>query len=418
MLHCYCGVRGLIRVAVLLSAAGMLGADALREAAEALEGNDYEGAIAHLEAALREDPDNVNARFNLAFALQSTGDEESAINQYRMVAEREPDLAHARQNLATLLMRAGRFAEAAGEYEALERVRPAGLRDLLLLAEAHRRAGNNEAAAGSYRRALEIDSSSLDALAGLANALADLGRLHESVLYYIQAAAVDPRFEEALVGIAGRLERAGAQQDALQLYRRYARSRPDDAAVQEQIGILLLEEGNVRAAVQSLERAVSLDPGSERHAMLAEAYRRAGDAASAREQLRLAAQASPGSAEARVRYANSLLQVQDYERAAKLYLGACEADARNRDAWNGLAFALFQLGDPAGSLRALQESERLGPPQPAGTYLKALSLDKLQQYEPAAVAYRAFLALDSGMKDERWKAGQRLKTIEKVLAKR
>ena len=192
-------------VAVFLCAAGVLGADALREAAEALQGNDYERAIPHLEEALEEDPSNVNARFNLAYALQSTGDEDSAIRHYRMVAERKPDLAHARQNLATLLMQAGLFAEAAEEYEALELLRPPGLPDLLLLAAAHRGAGDNEAAARSYRRALDVDSSSLDALAGLGNALADSGRLHESVPYYIQAAALDPRFEEALVGIAERL---------------------------------------------------------------------------------------------------------------------------------------------------------------------------------------------------------------------
>lgn len=405
-------------VAVLLCAAGVLGADALREAAEALQGNDFERAIPHLEAALKEDPANVNARFNLAYALQSTGDEDNAIRHYRMVAEREPDLAHARQNLATLLMRAGLFAEAAEEYEALERLRPPGLPDLLLLAAAHRSAGDNEAAARSYRRALDFDSSSLDALAGLGNALADSGRLLESVAYYIQAAALDARFEEALVGIAERLEREGAGQDALELYRRYARSRPNDAAVQEQIGILLLEDGNTRAAVRALELAVSIEPAPERHAMLAEAYRRAGNADSAREQLRLAAQASPGSAEARVRYGNSLLQVRDFERAAAQYLAACEADASNRDAWNGLAFALFQLGNPADSLRALQESERLGPPRAASVYLKALALDKLQQYEQAAAAYRVFLSLDPQMEDERWKAGQRLKAIQKVLAKR
>jgi tetratricopeptide (TPR) repeat protein len=411
-------VTRLIGVAVFLCAAGALQADALREAAEALETNDYDGAIPHLEAALKEDPGNVNARFNLAYALQSTGDDDSAIRHYRMVVAHQPDLVHARQNLVTLLMRAGRFAEAAEEYEALGRLRPAGAPDLLLLAAAHREAGDAESAAEAYRRALDLESSSLDALVGLANALSDLGRLHESVPYYMQAAAIDAKFEGALLGIAERLERAGAKQDALELYRRYARSRPNDAAVQEQIGILLLEDGNLRAAVQALERAVSVAPGSERHAALAEAYRRAGDSDSAREQLRLAARASPEGAEARVRYANSLLQVQEYERAAREYLGACEADAGNRDAWNGLAFALFQLGNFPGSLRALRESESLGPPQAASVYLKALSLDKLQQYEQARAAYRAFLSLDSGMQDERWKAEQRLKAIQKVLAKR
>ena len=56
--------------------------------------------------------------------------------------------------------------------------------------------------------------------------------------------------------------------------------------------------------------------------------------------------------------------------------------------------------------------------QAASVYLKALGLDKLQQYEQAQTAYGTFLAMKPDMQDEVWKAEQRLKTIEKVLAKR
>ena len=409
---------GLVAVALFLCLAGLEGADALRQAAEALETQDFEAAIPHLEEALGEDPANDNARFNLAYALQSTGDDKSAIEHYRLIAERQPDLVAARQNLATLLMRSGRFAEAAVEYAELETVRPPTLEDLLLLAGAHRESGNMQRAALAYERALEIDGASLDALTGAAGALVDQGLLHEAVPYFLRAASIDPKFEVDLLHVAQRLEEAGFKQDALELYRRYARSRRDDAAAQEQIGILLLEDGNVRAAVAALERAVAAEPRSERYSALAEAYRRAGMAEAAREQLRLAADAAPLDAVPRVRYASSLLQVEQYEQAARAYLAACEADPKNRDAWNGLAFAMFQIGNFPASVKALQNAESLGPPRAASVYLKALSLDKLQQYEQAARAYRSFLSLESEMTDEKWKAEQRLKTIQKVLSKR
>ena len=409
---------GLVAVALFLCLAGLEGADALRQAAEALETQDFEAAIPHLEEALEADPANDNARFNLAYALQSTGRDESAIAHYRLIAEHQPTLVPARQNLATLLMRSERFAEAAAEYEELETLRPPTLEDLLLLAGAHRESGNLQRAALAYERALDIDGASLDALAGGASALVDQGLLHEAVPYLLRAASIDPKFEDALLHVAEQLERAGSKQDALELYRRYARSRPEDAAAQEQIGILLLEDGNVRAAVAALERAVAAEPRSGRHLALAEAYRRLGMAEAAREQLRLASDAAPLDAEARVRYASSLLKVQQYEQAARAYLAACEADPQNRDAWNGLAFAMFQIGNFPACVKALQNAESLGPPQPASVYLKALSLDKLQQYEQAADAYRAFLSLESAMTDEKWKADQRLTTIQKVLSKR
>ncbi len=411
-------MRRFIGVVVLCCAPGTLGADSLRQASEALEKDDFEAAIPHLEAAVEEDPGNTNARFNLAYAYQATGEDADAIQQYRRIAEEQPDLVAARQNLATLLMRAGNHAEAVGEFEAVAAARPDDFAVRLMLAAALRESGAPEASTTAYRQALDLDESSLDALLGLAGALEELGRLSDAVAFYLRAAAIDPDLEDALPEIAGRLEQSGARQDAVALYRRFARSRPDNADVQEHVGILLLEDGNLRAAAASLERAVAIAPNAARHAALAEAYRGGGDSDAARKHLQLAAEAAPGDAGIRIRYANALLQQRDFEQAAEQYWAACQADAQARDAWNGLAFAMFQLENYPVALRALQQAEPLGEPLPASVYLKALAQDKLQLYELAQASYRAFLAMSSGMREEEWKAQQRLKTIARVLAKR
>ena len=411
-------VRRIAGVALLFSALGAAADDDLRQAAAALQANDFAAAIPHLEAALEDEPGNVNARFNLAFACQSMGDDAAAIRHYRWIAGEQPELIPARQNLATLLMRAGEYGEAAREYAAVAADRPDDLQLQLLLADAHLRAGSAEASVAAYERALATNDSSMDALLGIAGALVEVGRLIESVPYYLRAAAADPKVENLLPGIADRLEQAGSDRDALELYRRYARNRPEDAAVQEDVGIRLLDVGNIHAAKAALERSVAAQPSAGRHAALAEAYRRGGDSAAAREQLRLAAQAQPGNAVFRVRYATAFLQEQDYERAAQEYLAAGEADPQNRDAWNGLALAAFQLDNFPIALRALEASEQAGPLPAASVYLRALAMDRLQMYEEARAAYRAFLELTPEMPDEVWKAQQRLLTIDKVLAKR
>jgi tetratricopeptide (TPR) repeat protein len=398
--------------------AALLGADALREAAQALESNDFAGAIPHLEAALEDDPTNVNARFNLAYARQATGDAASAIKHYQVIAKQQPDLMPARQNLATLLMQADRFADAALHYEAIAEAQPENRQALQLAASAHSQAGQAEQARAAFQRLSDIDGTSLEATLGLASSLAELGRLHEAVPHYLRAIQLDPSAEDALLEIAKRLEESGFKQDALELYRRYARNRPDDAAVQEEIGVLLLESGNLRAATQALERAVQLEPRSHRHAALGEAYRQAGKVEAAREQLSLAAKSAPGDAKVRLRYANALLQQQEYELASREYVASLEVDPGASDAWNGLAFAMYRLGSFPAALRALKEAEKLGPPLAASVYLRALCQDSLQLYEEAQDSYRAFLALSTDMQEETWKATQRLKTIAKVLEKR
>ncbi len=410
-------MRAVLAVAVL-GMGGTLCADPLRQAAEALQREDFAAAIPPLKEAVEDEPGNVNARFNLAYAFQAIGDADSAILHYRSVAQQQPDLVPARQNLATLLMQSGRFEAAAQEYEALASLRPDDPALLRLLAGARGEAGDHRSAAEAFRQLLILEPESLEATLGLAQSLEDGGRLHEAVPQYLRAAAIDPQFLERLPAVARRLEEQGDRQDAIELYRRYARARPENPVAQEEVGILLLEEDNLRAATVALESAVRLEPTFQRHAALAEAYRRSGNGAAAHEQLRLAAGAAPDDAAARVRYASSLLQRQEFENAAREYLAAAEADASVVDAWNGLAFAMFQIGNFPASVRAIEQSERLMPLGPPTVYLKALALDKLQQYEPAQASYRAFLAMQPSMPDEVWKAEQRLKTIERVLRKR
>lgn len=406
------------RVALLLLVAFQAKGDALRTAAGLLERDDFAGAIPHLRAALDAEPGNVNARFNLAYAYQATGDVESAIQEYGRITEGAPDLVAARRNLATLLVQAGAFADAAREYGELERLLPGETALSLMRAAALRQAGEAGQAAEAYRRVLDLDGASLDALVGLGEVLVSTGHLAEGARYYLKAAELDPAVESLLPGLADGLANAGNRGLALELYRRYGRSRPGDAAVHEAVGLLLLDDGDSEEAARSLELALAEEPRPERHAALAEAYRRNGNVDQAREQLGLAADAAPHDAEARVRYASALLQFQDYEGASREYLAACEADPGLRKAWDGLAFALFQLDNFPGSLRALQHSSGLGPPQAASTFLMALSLDRLEQFEQARDAYRLFLELQTGLEDEAWKAEQRLKTLEKILAKR
>ncbi len=407
-------------VALLLSVlfAAVLAANDLREAAEALGRDDFAAAVPHLRAALKEDPANVNARFNLAYALQSSGDLEGAIEQYSLIADQQPELVEARQNLATLLMQAGRFAEAARQYGAIAEASPSAKPPLALRAMALERAGQPADAAGAYRRVLELDPGDLDARRGLARALDSSGMLQEAAREYLALAGHDPDAERALLDLASRLEEAGDGEAALDLYRRHAARNPLNASVQEELGILLLEVGRPAEAARALERSAELEATARRHAALAEAYRQSGDLEASHAQLRLAADADPRDASMRLQLANTLLQRLDFENAAREYLRAVEADPRLLDAWSGLAFSMYRLENFPAALRALAAAESLAPLEAASVYLRAICQDNLQLYEEAQASYRAFLAMTPEMEDETWKATERLRTIAKVLRKR
>ena len=418
LIHCNSAMLRLVALTASVLAVAGLSANDLREAAESLQRNDFEGAVPHLRAALAEDPGNINARFNLAYALQATGDADGAIAQYALISEQQPHLIEARQNLATLLMQAERFAEAAEEYRAIAGAKPGDPSAGMLAAVALERSGQPSVAAEAYRSVLAAEPGSLDARHGLARSLDASGAVMEAVQEYLRLADSLPQAETALLDIAGRLEDSGRTAAALDLYRRHADRRPDDPAVHERLGLMLLEGAAPDEAARALERSVELEPTALRHSALAEAYRLSGDAAAAHEQLRMAADASPEDASARLRHASSLLQLQEFESSAREFLAAAEADPGLAEAWNGLAFAMYRLDNFAAALRALSESAKLGPAPPASVYLKAICQDNLQLYEEAQGSYRAFLEMEPEMEDETWKASQRLRTIEKILRKR
>ncbi len=413
-----CWLIPCLLIGCALPAFGDVADDALREAAAALEENDFAAAIPHLKAALTADEGNSNARFNLAYAYLQTGDETAAIEQYSALVATQPELEQARRNLAMLLMRNARPGEAAAHWAVLASANPDDFSLYLAWADALDKSGNPAGAVEPYKQAVALAGASVDALLGLGYCLARQRRFNEAVPYYLRAAEIDPSTESMTLQLADEMEQRGQQTDALEIYRRYARNHPDDAAVQERIGMIMLERRRFRQAIEALEKAVAVDSTAANRAALAEAYAHVGDAERGVEQLREAVNAYPASAALRVRYANGLLAMRRFEQAAKQYLAAVERKPDTIDGWNGLAFTMFQLENYPAALKALEQSEKLGSHKPASAYLKALAQDKLQLYEKAKGSYEKFLAMSPDMHDEVWKAGERVKVIDKVLAKR
>ncbi len=79
---------------------------------------DYDGAIAAFQAALRIDPRLAPAHHNLGVALEGKRHFDEAIAEFRMAIELEPRYARAHRSLGNLLMNQGRFEEAIAEFRA------------------------------------------------------------------------------------------------------------------------------------------------------------------------------------------------------------------------------------------------------------------------------------------------------------
>jgi tetratricopeptide (TPR) repeat protein len=218
--------------------------------------------------------------------------------------------------------------------------------------------------------------------------------------------------------LAEKIEKAGGREQALEMYQEFLNVEPNNAAVRERVGMLLMELERYTDAAKELQAVVDQSPSDAARAALAQAYVLADDANTARQRLAEAVAASPDEPELHLRYGAALIQALDYESAHAEYLAAAQLAPDNPRAWTGLAFTLYQLKNYDSCLKALANAGKLEPLKPASIYLRAITEDRLQLYKEAQVSYQAFLAAAPGLKDEEWKSRQRLRVIELVLSKR
>jgi tetratricopeptide (TPR) repeat protein len=114
-------------------------------------------AIEHYNEAIRLDPGNAKAYFNLgnAFLVQSKLEESAA--SYRRAISIKPDYAKALSNLAVVLSQQGKLDEAIYYFTEAVRAEPSGIEVHCNLADALLEKGQIEKAANEYREVLEME---------------------------------------------------------------------------------------------------------------------------------------------------------------------------------------------------------------------------------------------------------------------
>jgi tetratricopeptide (TPR) repeat protein len=207
---------------------------ALAAALELLRAGDEPGAADAFRAALRANPDNVDAMRFLAGIhrrqKQNLGDAEALLRRALQLA---PDYLAAWLLLGSVL---------------IERVKLAD-------------------AAETYRRALALDDTNTEAWAGLGNALSRAGDAAGGAAAYARAVALEPGIPGVQMGYAHALKTIGDQAGALRAYRAAIRAKPDFGEVywsMANLKVFRFEDAEVAAMEAQLAQG-GLDESAEIH---------------------------------------------------------------------------------------------------------------------------------------------------------
>ncbi len=172
-------------------------------------------AIAHLERALQLAPHYAEAEFNLGRALARLGRPQEAMAHYERALLIKPGYAEADNNLGNLLLAAGRAQEAAAHFEAALRSNPGLGEAEYNLGLALTGTGRPQDAIAHYEAALKVTPGNADIHYHLAIALTNGRRLDEAMAQFQETIRLKPDSADAHLKLALALWQAGRQQEAI-----------------------------------------------------------------------------------------------------------------------------------------------------------------------------------------------------------
>ncbi|MFN8009451.1 MAG: tetratricopeptide repeat protein [Terriglobia bacterium] len=235
------------------------------------------------ERALKLDPNNLAIRRYLAGSQWQSGRLDASEENLKIVLKTNPRDPEALVMLGMVLLGTGRFLDAHAAAQKAAKAMPSSDQAYAVKGMAEMQMQRYTEAAKSYGKAVELNPKAPDVNLGLAVSLWDAGNIAESFAVFEQGLKRFPEdpFHSMEYGrlllksakpndAASETRAVGLLQDALKL-------NPSLPEAQYLLGDLALRKGDPEKALQHLEEAVKLDPGSSKiHFALSRTYRRMG----------------------------------------------------------------------------------------------------------------------------------------------
>jgi tetratricopeptide (TPR) repeat protein len=216
-------------------------------------------AVAHYRHALALAPNYINAHINLGAALEQQGKMDEAAAQYRRVVELDPRHAMACNNLGNALKGLGRMQEGETQFRRALELKPDYPEAHYNLANVLSVHGKLDDAVAHYRRALELAPDLIDAHINLGEALEQQDKVDEAAAQYRRVLELEPQNAMAHYNLGNSLRKTDYKA-AIAHYKQALAGKPDLADAWNNLGVALVEQGDLDGAREAYQKAVEADP--------------------------------------------------------------------------------------------------------------------------------------------------------------
>lgn len=330
------------------------------------------GRLEEAEEVLRRgveaDPKNKNVLLNLGEVIRQQGRHEESLQWYDAVLRRDREYALAYAGKGDALFVLGRHEEAVSNLKkalALTPDMPQAPLMNVLLGDAARELERFGEAERQYRNALRIEPGLFRAHTSLAGLLIDRGRADEADRHLQSVRVQYPDHADGLQEIAEFFRKREQYEEALGWYDAVFEADRDYTQAYAGKGDALFRLGRYEEAIESLGRAIALEPGMSTvpalRVLIGEAHQKLGrlEEALAQYELILAGDSNNSSAIDRlamVRYEQGRL-----EESLELYRRHIRLDPGNANAHSNLGVVLYRMGRIGEAREALEHALSLDP---------------------------------------------------------
>jgi superkiller protein 3 len=309
-----------------------------------------ECAVAAFDAAVRLDPEDWQARYNLGLALMRKGSLAGAVKALQTAMTIRPDSAETANNLAVAYARQNRPGEAAN----------------------------------LFRKATELRRDYTDAYINWANVLISQGRLQEAIDKLAAAIRYPGEHARTYTLLATVKVRAGRLQEAVQAFRKAVELDPRSAQAHLNLGVALGDLLDFSGALQEFSKAVELAPGSsESHYYRGRALFDLKMFTEAQVELEAALRISGDSARALLPLAEIERKNGNVRRSMNLLRKVLASEPRNATAQYLLGRNLFDAGDPTSAVEHWKAAVEIDPEYKEALYSLVRALRQADPQEAA-----------------------------------
>ena len=226
------------------------------------------------------------------------------------------------------------------------------------------------------------------AACSLGTALARGGRVPEAIQVFEKALRIKPDFAEGHSNLGYVLLQAGKVREAIEQYEQVLRLKPDDAFAHKDLGGALLQAGNVGEAIRHYEQALRIKPDyAEAHDNLGVVLEQAGRPQDAIRHYEQALQIDPDYAVAHNNLGGALLNAGNVQDAIAHFEQALRIDPDFAQArWN-LGLVLLQLGKAPEAVEQFERAVRIKPDWAEAHYYLGVGLEQAGLVQEALAHY-------------------------------